>query len=131
MKVQPVIEVYFDPAGRHSGKDGCFRARLRDFHGLHEAGPDPEYTVKRLVQNIVCHKDYKQQDGTFPVAHLPHTPETLEGYTMIRLAPYGGKALPCDWKARYAPQEDFDVESQKIASSMVSYMLYGPQRRNF
>src|SRR6185369_12012341 len=75
MKVQPVIEVYFDPYGIWGGKYGCFRCRLRDSHGLHDAADSPEYAVKRLVQNIVCHADYKE-NGTLKYAHLPHTPET-------------------------------------------------------
>lgn len=51
-------------------------------------------------------------------------PETLEGYEIVRLAPYGGKPIPIDWKARNEQQEAFDVESQRIANSLVEHMLY-------
>jgi hypothetical protein len=127
-KVQPVIEVYFDPNGRWGGKAGCFRSRLRDFHGLHDAADTPELAVKRLVQNIVCHKNYKEQNGTYPVAHLPHTPETLEGYEMVRLDSLYFKPVPGDWKARNEAQEADDVEGARSAASMVAYMMNSRMR---
>jgi hypothetical protein len=121
--IEPVIEVYFDPNGRWGGKAGCFCSRLRDFHGLHDAADTPEYAVKRLVQNIVCHQNYKHTDGTFPVAHLPHTPETLEGYQVVRVDPMYFRPVPGDWKARNEAEEADQVEERRQVNSMVAYMM--------
>jgi hypothetical protein len=120
--IEPVIEVYFDPNGVWGGNYGCFRSRLRDSHSLHDAADTPEYAVKRLVQNIVCFADYKE-DGKLKYAHLPHTPETLEGYKIVRLDPMYFRPVPGDWKARNTAEEGNQVDGALQASRMVAYMM--------
>lgn len=43
------VEVYFDPLGYHSGKSGCWRARLRRNKGIHDAGPSEVSAFRSLV----------------------------------------------------------------------------------
>lgn len=40
------VEVYFDPLGYHSGRSGCWRARLRHRRGIHDAGPTEEHAFR-------------------------------------------------------------------------------------
>lgn len=39
--IEPVIEVYFDPCADRNGIQGCFCARLRDYHKLWGNGATP------------------------------------------------------------------------------------------
>ena len=43
------VEVYFDPSGFHSGRSGCWRARLRHRRGIHDAGPTENHAFRALV----------------------------------------------------------------------------------
>ena len=46
---KPIVEVYFDPSGVRGGKLGCYRARLRSDHGIHDAGE----TAKEALENLL------------------------------------------------------------------------------
>lgn len=43
------VEVYFDPLGYHSGKEGCWRARLHYRPGIHDAGPSKASAFRAFV----------------------------------------------------------------------------------
>lgn len=42
------VEVYYDPMGRHSGRSGCWRARLRHRRGVHDAGPTEDHAFRNF-----------------------------------------------------------------------------------
>lgn len=44
------IEVYWDSKGRKGGKNGCYRARLHNNHGIHDAGITKEDAVNNLLK---------------------------------------------------------------------------------
>ena len=43
------IEVYYDPDGQRDGQRGCWRARLKDRHGIHDAGATQDEAVSQLL----------------------------------------------------------------------------------
>lgn len=49
------IEVYHDPDGYHSGRQGCCRARLKGRHGIHAAGPTESVAISDLIATAATH----------------------------------------------------------------------------
>lgn len=45
-----VIEVYFDFAGIVGGQSGCWRARFKHRHGIHDAGATKDDAVKSFLR---------------------------------------------------------------------------------
>ena len=45
----PSIEVFFDPDGTRNGLEGCFRARIADHPGVHDAGQTEEEALENLL----------------------------------------------------------------------------------
>ena len=43
------IEVYWDPNGIVEASSGCYRARLKEDHGYHDAGKTQENAIKNLL----------------------------------------------------------------------------------
>jgi hypothetical protein len=82
----------------------------------------------RTIKSFQVVHNGQQFDGQDAYFGLPLT---TSAYQIIRLASYGGKALPCEWNARCIAQEVDEVEAQRTASSMVAYMLYGPLRNRY
>lgn len=120
--IEPVIEVYFDPNGSYGGPGtGCYRCRLRDSHGLHDAGNTPEVAVKALIRNIVCHADYKDPGKTkLKYAHLP---ASIEGYTMERLNDYGNGPSEFPWYYVDAKHEQFKVREAREVAQIIGHIL--------
>lgn len=46
------IEIYYDPLGIINGQPGCWRARLADEHGIHEAGSTEEEVLLKLEHSL-------------------------------------------------------------------------------
>jgi len=46
----PEVEVFFDPQGFHSGKNGCFRARMTFDHSIHDAGSTKEDALNNFFK---------------------------------------------------------------------------------
>jgi hypothetical protein len=45
-----LIEIYWDPKGVYYGRRGCYRARLRGNHGIHDAGGSPEQALENFLR---------------------------------------------------------------------------------
>lgn len=49
------VEVYFDENGVYGGQEGCYRARLKNNHGIHDAGRTPEEAFGALIITAASH----------------------------------------------------------------------------
>jgi len=122
--VEPIIEVYFDPNGSYGGPGtGCYRSRLRDSHGLHDAGKTPTEAVQKLVRNIVCHRDYKEK-GKLLHAHLS---SDLAEYKVIRL---GSNMTPngIPWDYVNPEQDASQVRDARQVAEIVAHIMTPPFR---
>lgn len=49
---KPIIEIYFDPKGIKNGRVGCYRARLKENHGIHSAGVYPSHALHDIYLTL-------------------------------------------------------------------------------
>jgi hypothetical protein len=49
------VQAYYDPQAVYASQAGAWRARLRDNHGIHDAGHTRAEAVARLVVTAATH----------------------------------------------------------------------------
>lgn len=49
------IEVYFDLDGHSAGRRGCYRARLKGRHDIHDSGPTRRRAINNLLRTAQSH----------------------------------------------------------------------------
>lgn len=65
------IEVYWDPDGIKGGRVGCWRARLKDNHGIHSAGETNLSAIQDCVKTAISLGEDMNEYSLNLLVHAP------------------------------------------------------------